>query len=376
MNEYIYADNAATTQMDNRALEAMTPYFLELYGNPSQPYSFSRTAKTALKEAREIIANCIGAEPEEIYFTSGGTESDNWALNTIRDGKFAGKGVLISGIEHHAVINPCKKLKSDGVTVGTISPDGDGTISPMRLEHMLLQEPIGLVSIMTANNEIGTIEPIMELCGIAHAHGAVFHTDAVQAVGHIPIDVEGLGVDLLSASAHKFNGPKGVGFLYIRKGLPISPLLLGGSQEQNLRAGTENVAAIVGMAKALKENCLELDFNRKYVSGLENRLLSRLSETGIPFKINGSTEKLPGLVSISFKGEDGEKILHRLDLKRIAVSTGSACDSERTEVSHVLRSIGLEEEYAKGTIRISLGKNNTKEHVDRIVDSLVSIIRK
>lgn len=376
MSKYIYADNAATTQLDKSALEAMSPYLLEMYGNPSQPYSFSRTARNAIKEAREIIANCIGAEPEEIYFTSGGTESNNWALNIIRDGRFASKGVLISGIEHHAVINPCEKLKEDGITVHTISPDRDGTISPEQLEHMLSQVSIGLVSIMTANNEIGTIEPIMELCKTAHAHGAIFHTDAVQAVGHIAVDVEELGIDMMSASAHKFNGPKGIGFLYIRKGLSVSPFLRGGSQERNLRAGTENVAAIVGMANALKENCVKLDYNGKYVSDLEESLLSQLSAAGISFKTNGSTKKLPGLISISFEGQDGEAILHRMDLKKIAISTGSACDSKRTEISHVLRGIELEEKYAKGTIRISLGKNNTQEHVDRIVDALVSIIRK
>lgn len=376
MSNYIYADNAATTQLDKSAFEAMSPYLLEMYGNPSQPYSFSRTARNAIKEAREIIANCIGAEPEEIYFTSGGTESNNWALNTIRDGRFASKGVLISDIEHHAILNPCKKLRENGIPVHTISPNMDGIISCEKLERTLSQTSIGLVSIMTANNEIGTIEPIAELCEIAHNYGAIFHTDAVQAVGHIDIDVKELDIDLMSASAHKFNGPKGIGFLYIKKGLPVLPFMLGGSQEKNLRAGTENVASIVGMAYALKKNCINLDCNRKYVANLEKSLLSQLSASGILFKTNGSTSKLPGLISISFEGQDGEAILHRMDLKKIAISTGSACDSKRTEISHVLKSIALEEEYAKGTIRISLGKNNTQEHVDRIVDALVSIVRK
>lgn len=376
MTNYIYADNAATTQLDKSAFEAMSPYLLDMYGNPSQPYSFSRTARNAIKEAREIIANCISAEPEEIYFTSGGTESNNWALNTIRDSRLMRKDVLISEIEHHAVINPCEKLKEDGITVHTLSPDKDGSIPPKQLEYMLSHEGICLVSIMTANNEIGTIEPIKELCKTAHDFGAIFHTDAVQAVGHIDINVKQLGIDMMSASAHKFNGPKGIGFLYIKKGLSISPFLRGGSQERHLRAGTENVAAIVGMAYALKENCLKLDYNTKYVTSLEERLISQLSVSGIPFKLNGSTKKLPGLISISFEGQDGETILHRMDLKKIAISTGSACDSKRTEISHVLKSIALEEKFAKGTIRISLGKNNTQEDVDRIVDALVKIIGK
>ena len=374
MNDYIYADNAATTQLDRIAYEAMSPYLLKMYGNPSQPYSFSRTARNAIKEAREIIATCIGAEPEEIYFTSGGTESNNWALNTIRNGQSASKGVLISGIEHHAVINPCEKLKEDGITVHIISPDGAGMIYPDRLEHLLSQASIGLVSIMAANNEIGTIEPVLELCNTAHAHGAIFHTDAVQAVGHIDIDVKKLGVDMLSASAHKFNGPKGTGFLYIRNGLHVSPFLLGGSQENNLRAGTENVASIVGMAYALNENQQNLAENIKHVKSLEDRLQSKLKDSGICFSINGGKKKLPGLISISFDGFDGESILHRMDLMKIAISTGSACDSKRNIISHVLSSIGLKESLAKGTIRISLGKNNTHVDVDRIANAIVKII--
>ena len=240
---------------------------------------------------------------------------------------------------------------------------------------MLSQVSVGLVSIMTANNEIGTIEPITELCKVAHANGAIFHTDAVQAVGHIDIDVKKMGIDLMSASAHKFNGPKGIGFLYMRKGVTLSSFLRGGSQENNLRAGTENVASIVGMAYALRENCAMLVENSRYLVGLENRLISKLIDSGIEFSINGGIKKLPGLVSISFAGCDGESILHRMDLMKIAISTGAACDSERTEVSHVLKSIGLEKQIATGTIRISLGKNNTEVEVDKIADALVKIVR-
>lgn len=376
MSYYIYADNAATTQLDKSAFDAMSPYLLEMYGNPSQPYSFSRTARNAINEARRIIADCIGASPEEIYFTSGGTESDNWALNSIKDKQMLGKAVAISEIEHHAVINPCRRLKEEGVPVCTISPGRDGLISVEQLDRVLSQENVGLVSIMTANNEIGTIEPIADLCEVAHAHGAIFHTDAVQAIGHIEINVKELGVDMLSSSAHKFNGPKGIGFLYIRKGISILPFLMGGAQEGNLRAGTENVASIVGMAYALKDNCLHLTENKRYVSELEDKFLSLMNEAGIDFKINGALAKLPGLISISFEGQDGEAILHRMDLKKIAISTGSACDSKRTEISHVLKSIGLEESYAKGTVRISLGKNNTYKDVDNIVDALVKIVTK
>lgn len=376
MLDYIYADNAATTQLDKGAFDAMSPYMLEMYGNPSQPYSFSRTARKGINEARKIIADCIGAKPEEIFFTSGGTESDNWALNSIAMGsnRMLDKAIVVSEIEHHAVLNPSRRLQEEGIPFYTISPDRDGLISPQKLDNILGQTNCGLVSIMTANNEIGTIEPIAELCEVAHAHGAIFHTDAVQAIGHIEINVNSLGIDMLSASAHKFNGPKGIGFLYIRNGIPIRPFLIGGAQERNCRAGTENVASIVGMAYALRENCLHIAENIQYISSLEDRFLSQLSKSDASFKINGALVKLPGLISISFEGQDGEAILHRMDLKKIAISTGSACDSKRTEISHVLKSIGLEENYAKGTVRISLGKNNTYEDVDKIVDSLVKII--
>lgn len=376
MSEYIYADNAATTQLNKGAFEAMSPYLLEIYGNPSQPYSFSRAARSAISEARKIIANCIGAEPEEIFFTSGGTESDNWALNSIKDSRMLGKGVVISEIEHHAIINPYNRLKEEGVPVYTVSSDSEGIVSPEHLDNILSHAEVGLVSIMTANNEIGTIEPIAALCDVAHAHGAIFHTDAVQAVGHVDINVKKLGVDMLSASAHKFNGPKGIGFLYIRKGLPVRPFLMGGSQENGLRAGTENVASIVGMAYALKENYEHLEENIRYISNLEDRFFSRMTEFGIYYKRNGSAMKLPGLISVSFEGQDGEAILHRMDLKKIAISTGSACDSKRTEISHVLKSIGLEENSAKGTVRISIGKDNTPEEVDKIVDALAKIVGK
>lgn len=371
MSNYIYADNAATTQLDRSAYEAMSPYLLESYGNPSQPYSFSRAARKAIKEARKTIADCIGATPEEIYFTSGGTESNNWALNAT-----AKNGLITSEIEHHAVINPCKLLQRKGLPVYFISANEKGAISPNSLESFLREKSVGLVSIMTANNEIGTIEPIAELCEVTHKYGAIFHTDAVQAIGHIEFNVKELGIDMMSASAHKFNGPKGIGFLYIRKGLEVCPYLLGGSQEKNLRAGTENVASIVGMAVALRKNCDNLQSNMIYLSGLEERLISKLDQSGTNYVLNGSTNRLPGLMSLSFEGQDGEAILHKMDLMKIAISTGSACDSKRTEISHVLRAIGLKESLAKGTIRVSLCKNNTLDEVDTIVNALIKVIQK
>lgn len=374
MSNYIYADNAATTQLDITAFEAMRPYLLELYGNPSQPYSFSRTARNAIQESRNIIADCIGAMPEEIYFTSGGSESDNWAISTIREQSVEKRNIIISEIEHHAIVNSCENLKNYGVNIFYLKPNREGTLSAKELEKLLSTNAVGLVSIMTANNEIGTIEPIKELCEVAHRHNAIFHTDAVQAIGHVNIDVRKLGVDMLSASAHKFNGPKGIGFLYIKKGTTVPSFIYGGSQEHRLRAGTENVAAIVGMAHALKENCIAIEENQRKIRGLENQLLSALRESGKAFIVNGSSHKLPGLLSLSFADKDGEAILHRMDLMKIAISTGSACDSKRTTISHVLKSICLDEKYAKGTIRISLGKNNNSDEIDAIANALNKIL--
>lgn len=373
MKSFIYADNAATTKLDIDAFEAMKPFLLEEYGNPSQPYAFSRTPKKAIMKSRAIIAECIGASPEEIYFTSGGTESDNWAIKgTALSGEKKG-AIITSSIEHHAVLHACEAMARLGHSVEYIAPSSDGVITPTALSSAIA-EPTKLASIMFANNEIGTVQPIEELCEIAHAHGALFHTDAVQAVGHIPIDVKKLGVDMLSASAHKFNGARGIGFLYIRKGTSIVPYSDGGSQESGYRAGTENTAGIVCMAKALQVNCEKLSENQVYVRSLETELLNRLRGKNITFIKNGGVDTLPGLISLSFEGKDGEAILHRLDLMGIAVSTGSACNSRDTEISHVLGAIKLDEKYAKGTIRISLGKSNTVEDVIQIADALEKIV--
>ena len=369
----IYADNAATTQLDIEAFEAMKPYLLNEYGNASQPYSFSRKPKQALKEAREIIAKCINAEPEEICFTSGGTESDNWAIKGTLFASEDKKATITSSFEHHAIIHTCEAMERLGYPVVYLNPSEEGFVETDLLESIVTPKT-HLVSIMMSNNEIGTIQPIKALAETAHKNGAIFHTDAVQCVGHISIDVKDLGVDMLSASAHKFNGPKGIGFLYIKNGTPIEPLLNGGSQERGRRAGTENVASIVGMAVALQKNCAELEVNSKHILELEDLLFLLLKEKGIDFVQNGKGKRVPGNISLSFPGFEGETILHRLDLMGIQVSTGSACDSTNTQISHVLRAINAEEINALGTIRISLGKNNSKDDVLSIVSALDKII--
>ena len=372
MKHLIYADNAATTQLDIDAFEAMKPYLLNEYGNASQPYSFARKPKQALKEARITIAKCINASPEEIYFTSGGTESDNWAIKAIAMNGKIGK-ILTSKIEHHAILNSCKSVETQGICVEYLDVSNTGVLEPTTLAGAIT-DSTKLVSVMYANNEIGSIQPIKELCEIAHRNGALFHTDAVQAVGHVEIDVKELGVDLLSASAHKFNGPKGIGFLYIKKGTPIQAYTNGGSQEFSLRAGTENVASIVGMAVALKKNCDFIEQNTKHINGLEEHLLQLLSDSNMDFVRNGSANHIPGNISLSFKNADGEAILHRLDLKGICISTGAACNSVKTEISHVLQAISLPIEYAKGTIRISVGITNMLSDVITIVENLMKIL--
>ena len=373
MRKFIYADNAATTKLDIEAFEAMKPYLLNEYGNASQPYSFSRSAKKALKESRQIIAECINAKPEEIYFTSGGTESNNWAIKGISN-LFGKSEIISSEIEHHAILNSLESVKELQCTIKLLHPNDEGIINPSELKRLLTSKTI-LVSVMYANNEIGSIQPIQELAAIAHSNKTLIHTDAVQAVGHIKVDVKSLNVDLLSASAHKFNGPKGIGFLYIKSGTNIAPYADGGSQEFGMRAGTENIASIVGMAIALKKNVLEIDKNTAYVKDLEKVFFTELnSERKLDYIRNGGNNRIPGNISLSFRGYDGEALLHRLDLSGICVSTGSACDSVNTNVSHVLSAINLDDEYAKGTIRISLSKDNSVEDVIIIAKELKKIV--
>ena len=385
MKQYIYADNAATTKLDEEAFEAMKPFLLDNYGNASQPYSFSKKTRYAIKQARELIAGCIGALPEEIYFTSGGSESNNWAIKCFGYSSDL-RTVFISGIEHHSVLNACKhQINNNTAGLIFLPVDSSGIVYPFVLQKAMDDEVSGravascetkLVSVMLGNNEIGTIEPVRELADIAHSKGALFHTDAVQALGHIKINVQELGVDMLSASAHKFNGPKGIGFLYIKKGTPLSPLINGGSQEYGMRAGTENVASIVAMSVALKNNCGMIEENTAKMIALEKVFLDRLNTAHTDYMRNGNEKHIPGNVSVSFQGQSGEMLLHRLDLMGICVSTGSACDSKRTQISHVLKAIGLPDNYAKGTIRVSFGKYNTIEEAERIADSIVSIIKK
>ena len=368
----IYADNAATTKLDQDALNAAMAFLTEEYSNASQPYSFAKQVKRAIAEARKIIASCIGAEPEEIFFTSGGTESDNWVIKSALFSKNR-RQVITSEIEHHAVLNACHSLEELGIQVHYLPVNEKGIVLSDTLKNTLCNES-ELVSVMLANNEIGTIEPISELAAIAHECGTLFHTDAVQAVGHIPVDVKRLGVDMLSASAHKFNGMKGSGFLYIRNGVKIHQFSDGGAQERGLRAGTENVAAIVALATALKKNCDRMAATTKKLQELENVFLNQLSEDGINYIRNGSDQHLPGNISVSIKDADGEMLLHRLDLKGICVSTGSACDSVNNQISHVIKAIGVPEVYARGTIRITFGADNNIDDAIEIADALKVIL--
>ena len=374
MKSHIYADNAATTKLSEKALEAMLPWLTGEYGNASQPYAFSRKPKQALLDSRAIIAECIGASSEEVFFTSGGTESDNWVIKNATLNKAGKDGIVTSQIEHHAVLNACEfERQYRGRRIQMLPVSKQALISSEDLIHAISPSD-GLVSVMLANNEVGTIEPVRVLADIAHEHGLLFHTDAVQAIGHIPVDVKELNVDFLSSSAHKFNGPKGIGFLYIKKGVPIPSLIAGGKQEMGLRAGTENVALIVGMATALKENVQEMKTTQERLLHLETLLLSRLDSLDVSYVRNGAPNHIPGNMSLSFKGLEAEAIMHRLDLMGISISTGSACDSKSTQISHVLKAMGLEESAAKSTVRISLGKYNTEEEVEAIATALHRIL--
>ena len=374
MKQFIYADNAATTKLDADAFEAMLPWLRDAFGNASQPYAFARKPKKALAGARAVIASCIGAEPGEIFFTSCGSESDNWALKASGLSRRSGE-TFVSAIEHHAILNTCLALERDGHTVKYLPVNSDGVVLPEVLETQM-SDKTRLVSVMTVNNEIGTIEPIRELALVAHRHGALFHTDAVQAVGHVAINVHDLGVDMLSASAHKFNGPKGIGFLYVGQGTEIRPLIDGGAQEARMRAGTENVASVVAMACALKKNCELMEVHAERLHNVETAFLDALSASGLDFIRNGAATCVPGNVNISIRDASGEMLLHRLDLKGICISTGSACDSVNTQVSHVIQAIGVPEDYAEGTIRISFGRDNTEEEAVIIANAIRDILVK
>ncbi len=367
----IYADNAATAIPDKEAIAAMMPYLTEAFGNASGLYFFGHEARCALENARQTVAACIGAEAEEIFFTSGGTESDNFALSGVMT---AGEGLLLtSAAEHHAVLRTAASLKKQGKDVQILPVNRDGVLLPETLAAAITADT-RLVSVMTVNNELGTVSKVCELAEIAHTKGAYFHTDAVQAVGHIPVNVKTMNVDLLSASAHKFGGPKGIGFLYVKKGTEILPYLYGGAQERGLRAGTENVAFAVAMAKALANRCENMAAETAHLLCLEEVLLSDLQKSGVIFHRNGGKDHATGILSLSFPHADGEAMLYRLDLAGICVSTGSACDSKNPEISHVLRAIDLHEDLAKGTLRISLSYQNTEAEMETIAREISKIL--
>lgn len=371
----VYFDNSATTKTDERVIEAMMPYITENYGNPSSIYKIGRENRKAVEEAREQVAKALNCEPNEIYFTNGGSESDNTAIRGIAYAyKNKGNHIITSKIEHPAVLETCKQLEKEGFEVSYIGVDENGIIKLDELKNAI-KPTTTLISIMFANNEIGTIEPIEEIGKIAKENNIFFHTDAVQAVGNVRIDVKKLNIDALSMSGHKFYGPKGIGALYVKKGIKFEKLINGGHQERNKRAGTENVAGIVGLGKAIELAYQELDEHNKKIKELRDYYVEQV-KAKIPYiRINGDeTKRLPGNSNISFRFIEGEGLLLNLDLKGICASSGSACTSGSLDPSHVLLAIGLPHEIAHGSLRISIGKYNTKEEVDYLVENLVEII--
>ena len=371
----VYADNAATTQMSRAAIDAMLPYMETIYGNPSSLHSVGQQAAEALQNARERIAACLNASPREIYFTSGGSEADNQAiLSAARLGARKGKKHIIStAFEHHAVLHTLKKLEKEGFEIELLPVGAIGTITAQQVKSSLRADTC-LVTVMYANNEIGSILPIAEIGEVCREAGVLFHTDAVQAAGHVPIDVQAQHIDMLSLSAHKFHGPKGIGVLYARQGVPLTSLIEGGAQERGKRAGTENIPAIMGMAAALEDACAHIDENARKVSALRDRLIAGLSK--IPHSaLNGDpVNRLPGNVSFCFEGIEGESLLLLLDAKGICASSGSACTSGSLDPSHVLLAIGRPHEVAHGSLRLSLCEWNTDEDVDRILAAVPEVV--
>ncbi len=372
---FIYADNAATTGMSPAAVQAMLPYLDRLYGNASSLYAFGQESKEALEKARETVAACLGAEPREIYFTSGGSESDNQAImsaayNGARKGK---KHIISTAFEHHAVLHTLRRLEKEGFRVTLLDVHENGIVTPEQVAGAI-EEDTCLVTIMYANNEIGTIQPIPEIGRICREKGVVFHTDAVQAAGHIPVNVKEDSIDMLSLSAHKFHGPKGVGVLYVRRGLPLRNLIEGGAQEKGKRAGTENIAGIVALSVALKEACDAMEQNAAYVSSLRDRLIDGLLK--IPHSaLNGDAkQRLPGNVNLCFEGIEGESLLLLLDDAGICASSGSACTSGSLDPSHVLLAIGRPHEVAHGSLRLSICERNTPEEVDVILREVPRVV--
>ena len=375
MDKIIYLDNAATTKVDHEVLEAMLPYFEEVYGNASSIYRFAGKAKKAVDDAREVVADYLGAKPKEIYFTAGGSESDNWALKaTAYAKKDKGRHIITSKIEHHAILHTCEYLEKQGFEVTYLDVDENGVVKLDELKKAIREDTI-LISIMFANNEIGTIEPIKEIGKIAHEKGIIFHTDAVQAYGHVPINVDELGIDILSASGHKINGPKGVGIMYLRDTVKIGSFIHGGAQERGRRAGTHNTPGIVGFAKATEVAVKKLEKRHEYESALRDYLIERI-ENEVPYaKLNGHrTDRLSNNVNFSFRFIEGESLLIMLDQKGICASSGSACTSGSLDPSHVLLAIGLPHEIAHGSLRLTLSDETTKEEIDYVVEQIKFVV--
>lgn len=375
MAKTIYVDNAATTAMSDTAIAAMTPYLKEVYGNPSSLHTVGQIAKEALDKARAEIAECIGAKPNEIFFTSGGSEADNQAIRSAAyQGLAHGKRHIVStAFEHHAVLHTLKKLEKEGFEVTYLDVHGNGIVTAEQVEKAI-REDTALVTVMYANNEIGTVQPIREIGEVCKKHKVVFHTDAVQAIGHIPVNVAQDNIDMFSASGHKFHGPKGVGFLYCRTGVPLKTFIEGGAQERGRRAGTENIAGIAAMSAALKEAVGKLNVNMPKLAYLRDKLIDGLSR--IPHsRLNGSREnRLPANVNMCFEGIEGESLLLLLDAKGICASSGSACTSGSLDPSHVLLALGLPHEVAHGSLRLSLSESNTEEEIDFIIQEVPKVV--
>ena len=373
----IYLDNAATTRLSETAFEAMRPYMMDQFANPAGTYSFAAGAAAAVEKAREQLAAVIGAKSSEIFFTSGGTESDNWALKGVMQANAAkGRHLITSAIEHHAILHSAEALKKQGYDVTILPVDGDGTVDLDALEKAIRPDTV-LISVMAANNEIGTLEPLERIGEIAHAHGVLFHTDAVQAFCHVPLDVERMHIDLLSASGHKFQGPKGVGLLYVRKGVKIAPFMDGGAQEKKRRAGTTNVPGIVGMAAAATEAVAHMDEIAAKEIAVRDHLIERIEKEIPHAKLNGHrTQRLPGNVNFCFRFIEGESMLMLLDDSGVCASSGSACTSGSLDPSHVLLAIGLPHEIAHGSLRLTLSEETTLADADYVVDTLKGIIER
>lgn len=371
----VYMDNGATTRVTEPVMAAMQPYFCEIFGNPSSVHGYGREARKAVDAAREQVAKAIGAEPREIYFTGCGTEADNWAL---RGAAYAnikkGKHIITTNFEHHAILHTCKQLEKEGFEVTYLPVDRDGLITPEQLEAAIRPDTV-LVSVMYANNEVGTIEPIPELAAVSKAHGVLFHTDAVQAIGHVPIDVKAQGIDMLSMSGHKFHAPKGIGALYVRQGVRIRRLMEGGAQERGQRPGTENLAGIVGIGKAIELANEDVEGRAAKMGAIRDHMIERIMKEIPHVQLNGHpTKRMCGNINVSFYFVESESILLHLDFKGIAASSGSACTSGSLDPSHVLLAIGVSHEHANGSVRLSLCEENTMEEADYVVDSLVEIV--